>query len=289
MLIRSLLVVGGILFAVDLASAQGALDRIRRDVRYDDPAPPESPRPYFRESVNPFDDDDDCGLGELLGSVLFLPVSAGVAALIEAQPEPMWFLNYPYEGHFLGFMSKEFDSSESYADAWQERIHLNDWFGRVTLDEGYDFSNNVNRAGGSVLFDHHSRFGIQSTWSVLSERIGNRFSADTLTVGDANLTFRYLETRRVIMRAGGGVRTMVDRRGSDWGWNAHFDADWFPKRPLICSTVFDVGSLGNATVTHLRGTLGFTHHGWEFYGGYDWLRIGSVEIHGPTIGLRYWF
>lgn len=299
---RSLLIIGGAVFAAGPANAQGVLDRVRHEVRVDHPAPPRPPQPSSRrdppssrspldakDPPNDDDDDYDSVFGSLLLDVVALPIYAGFAVLSEAQPEPMWFLSYPYEGRFLGFMSKGFGGSASYAETWSERIHLNQWFGRITLDEGYDFSNDVNRAGGSILLDSHSRFGVQSTWSVLSERIGDRFSSDTLTVGDTNLTFRYLETRRVIMRAGGGVRTMVDRCGTDWGWNAHLDADWFPKRPLVCSTVFDFGSLGNATVTHLRGTLGLTYHRWELYGGYDWLRIGTVDIQGPTIGLRCWF
>jgi hypothetical protein len=28
---------------------------------------------------------------------------------------------------------------------------------------------------------------------------------------------------------------------------------------------------------------------WEIYGGYDYLEIGSVNVQGPVIGLRWWF
>jgi hypothetical protein len=29
--------------------------------------------------------------------------------------------------------------------------------------------------------------------------------------------------------------------------------------------------------------------GWEVFTGYDFLRIGSVNLQGPLLGLRLWF
>jgi hypothetical protein len=32
-----------------------------------------------------------------------------------------------------------------------------------------------------------------------------------------------------------------------------------------------------------------THKRWETFGGYDFLRIGTVNLQGPMVGLRLWF
>jgi hypothetical protein len=277
--------------------AQGVLDDIRQDVRQpavDRSAPPGKPASH-RPAADDESDAADTILGglfsEIFGTILqgvFAPVQIGAESLGESQPFPLLFIDYPYQGQFPGFMAREFIGSKTFADQWQDKIRERVWFGRVTLDEGYDFFERVNRAGGSLLLDSSTRLGVQTQWNVLSERCACGH-IDSVVLGNMNLTYRYFESRRFMMRVGAGANTLVDRYGSDWGFNFHLDSDWFLKRPFIASGVFDVGTLGSASLIHLRGTLGVVHNRYELFAGYDWLQISSTNIHGPQVGLRIWF
>jgi hypothetical protein len=82
---------------------------------------------------------------------------------------------------------------------------------------------------------------------------------------------------------------MSDPAQTRWGFNFTYGADFFPVRPLVLSTALDVGDLGWAAVVHGRGTVGLIHRGGEVFAGYDFLRIGSVNLQGPVLGLRFWF
>lgn len=269
----------------NLGSAQGTLDSVRRDVRQS--APREAPsRPAYELSDD--EDEDSLGsvFGELLGQLLLLPFQAVYEH--NAELPPMSFLDYPYQGKFPGYLSKSLLSSEEYSNTWKDRIHQSPWFGRISIDDGFDFNNRVSRSTGSILLDTSDRWGFQTTWSVLAERQPCG-CIDTLGLGSTNITYRYLESRRLMLRAGLGANTLIDRQGDNWGFNFHLDSDWFLKRPFIASSVFDVGTLGSSTLMHVRGTVGVNYRGWEMFGGYDWLRIGSTDIHGPLVGIRLWF
>ncbi|MCI0639159.1 MAG: hypothetical protein L0Y72_14350 [Gemmataceae bacterium] len=91
------------------------------------------------------------------------------------------------------------------------------------------------------------------------------------------------------MRSGVGLSWLLDRFDTDFGFNFHYGADVFPVHPLVLSGSADLGFVGNAGVAHVRGSAGVLWRNWEFFGGYDFLRIGRVELHGPMIGIRLWF
>ena len=80
------------------------------------------------------------------------------------------------------------------------------------------------------------------------------------------------------MRSGLGLRMLFDRDDAHFGFNFTYSADICPVRPLIASLVFDAGTVGDAWLLHGRGAIGVTYHGWEAFGGYDWLRIGNVDL-----------
>ena len=81
----------------------------------------------------------------------------------------------------------------------------------------------------------------------------------------------------------------IDQYGDDWGVNFHADADWFIRQPWVLSTVFDYGNVGNAAVTHVRGTVGLMLDRWEVFAGYDYECVGTVPIRGPVAGVRVYF
>jgi hypothetical protein len=108
-------------------------------------------------------------------------------------------------------------------------------------------------------------------------------------VGDVNLVYRIAQADWVQMHAGVGGRIWTDRYATYGGFNFTYGADFFPLKPLVISTQLDLGNLSDAFVTRARATVGWQINRLELYGGYDFLRIGSVNFQGPMIGARLWF
>jgi hypothetical protein len=82
---------------------------------------------------------------------------------------------------------------------------------------------------------------------------------------------------------------MPDGPYTRYGFNITYGGDVFPCKPVVISSSLDLGNLGSASVIRLRGTVGLIHRHWEVFGGYDFYRIGSVDLQGPMAGLRLWF
>ena len=161
------------------------------------------------------------------------------------------------------------------------------WSGRVFVEESNDFDG-LNRVNGQVLIDTIGRVGFQASWSYLTEEL-DCGCQDELWLGDANLTFLFAQSEKVQLRTGLGCRWLADDGDSDFGVNFLYGGDFYPVKPLIVSTFLELGSLGEAFVVHGRATAGVILSRFEFFGGYDWLRIGSVDLHGPVVGVRLWF
>ena len=157
---------------------------------------------------------------------------------------------------------------------------------RVSVEDGNDFDG-LNRVGGTVFVDTISRLGVLARVNYLEEQLDA--GTDHLWLGELDLTCRFAQHEKVAMYAGVGLRVMEDRGDSHLGWAVLYGADFFPAPPVVLSVWFDAGQVGAATVTHGRGTVGMLYRGWEVFGGYDWLRIGSVDVQGPLIGVRCWF
>lgn len=107
--------------------------------------------------------------------------------------------------------------------------------------------------------------------------------------GVANLTFRFAQNEWVQMHTGVGVRLLTDRSDTRAGVNFLYGMDVFPTKPLVFSSLVEGGTLDSAWVLHGRGTVGVLYRRYEWFGGYDFLRIGSVNLQGPVVGLRLWF
>ncbi|MBL8795914.1 MAG: hypothetical protein JNM56_18575, partial [Planctomycetia bacterium] len=161
------------------------------------------------------------------------------------------------------------------------------WSGRVFVEESNDFDG-LNRVNGQVLIESCSRFGFQAGWSYLREEL-DCGCHDELWLGDATLTFLFAQSDRVQLRTGLGCRWLTDGSDSDFGVNFLYGGDFYPAKPLVISTAIDLGNLGSAFVIHGRATAGIIWSRFELFGGYDWLRIGSADLHGPVLGVRLWF
>ena len=161
------------------------------------------------------------------------------------------------------------------------------WYVRAQVEDGYDFRG-VNRFGASAFLNTASRFGVATDWDFFTQRLPCG-CYDELTVGDMNLTFRFAQTEWLQMYAGLGGRVMLDGSDTRGGFNFTYGGDVFPCKPVVISSSLDLGTLGSASVVRARSTVGLIHRHWELFGGYDFLRIGNVDLQGPLAGLRLWF
>jgi hypothetical protein len=161
------------------------------------------------------------------------------------------------------------------------------WSVEAAAEDGYSF-HGVNRVGARFALDTALRFGVASNWDFFQERRPCG-CYDELTVGDVNLTYRFAQCDWMGMFVGAGGRVMPDRYDTRAGFNFTYGAEVFPCKPLVLSSSFDLGNLGSASVVRARATVGLIHRHWELFGGYDFYRIGAVDLQGPMAGLRLWF
>jgi len=256
------------------------------------------------------DDDETCeggwladglgGLCWLIGVTLFKGPAWSVGDTWEGSEHR--FLRYPYAERLPGAMwlapCTELPGPDPEGQEWRglpatdssamvPAPKTRGWAGRFSLGESNDFDG-LNRVNGLLLLEGLHRFGVQVGWNYLTEQLADN-QQDSLWLGDATATFRFAQTEKVQLRTGLGLRWLADRTDSDFGVNFLYAGDFYPVAPLVLSTSLELGSLGEAFVCHGRVTAGLLLKRWELFGGYDWLRIGSVDLQGPVLGLRLWF
>lgn len=271
-----------LLGAAPLLHAQGGkLQQLRDEVR--DPSPGDS-------SAGCPGDDDTEGWGDLFGEVfgpfilfgLTGPFTLPHAILGDDFDFVGSFARHPYAGGYPGYMAIDRTGTGEGPPAG-----FRPWSGRVFVEESNDFDG-LNRVNAQLLLETDSRFGFQGGWSYLSERLWCGCYDDAF-LGDANVVFRFAQSECAQFRAGLGVRVLSDRYDTDVGFNFTYGADFYPGKPFIVSGQLDAGTLGSAGVVRVRGTAGVIRSKFEVFVGYDYLRIGSVDLQGPVIGLRLWF
>jgi hypothetical protein len=223
------------------------------------------------------------GLGPAIGKTLLAPFLLPPLVVGDDYQTYSYFPRYPYAHDLPGDLWLDRDQEP---DARRPR-GLRTWSAHVGVEDGYDFRG-VNRVGARVLFDTATRFGLASDWDFFQERLPCG-CYDELTLGDMNLTFRFAQCEWLQMYAGAGGRIMPDRSCTRGGFNFTYGGDVFPFKPVVVSSSLDLGTLGSASLVRVRGTVGLVHKHWELFGGYDFLRIGTVNLQGPMAGLRLWF
>ncbi len=144
----------------------------------------------------------------------------------------------------------------------------------------------LSKVGGSVLFDTALRWGLDSEFNYRREDL--RSSKDSLWTGDANLVFRFCQSKQVQMRTGIGFNWLSDQSNSDFGFNFTYGGDWFPTKPVIVSHEIDWGKLGHASLFHGRVTVGANYHRFEPYVGYEYFSVGNANFNGLVLGTRLW-
>ena len=286
-----------------VCAQEGRLEQVREEVRGDNERAdkeekPERSRRGNGNKAQDYDDvwgygngcssdNSDSGFG-LAGLALLAPFLGPACLLGDDYTHTGYFLSHPYQHGLPGFMRIDgfLDEGQPPGQPPLDPDRLKVWMGRLTLQDSNDFRG-LNRLNGQLLLDTSSRFGLQTGWTYLNERLGGG-QHDDMVLGDLDVMFRFAQNEYVQMRAGLGARVLADTT-SRWGFNFTYGADLFPVRPLVLSAVADLGTLGSTSLVHLRGTAGVMVHGWEFFAGYDYMRIGTVDLQGPTLGLRFWF
>jgi hypothetical protein len=262
-------------------------------------------------------DDPDCGesdaleilFGYGLGFAFWLPHTVAEGE----EPRAGWFPGYPYRGKNKGYMvfsevARPVPQVETTSDGdlligegdeliMPQPERTSPVALRIAAEYSHDLET-VYKPWANLLLSTRWRFGLESGWTWYVEDLGTG-ELDQLTIGDANLIFRFAQHEHVQMRTGAGVRLMIDREAVDAGFNWTYGFDLFPAQPLIFSSSVDLGSLGRAFFVHFRAHIGIGIWALEVYAGWDLTHIAGVDssgrltdgvtFHGPMLGLRSWF
>ncbi len=273
------------------ACAQDRIEEIRQEVNAADNSR-DTRKSKANSNDNMFCDDNSSSwwdelFGEATWKALAFPYWLPHRLLHDDFQRDNQFAAYPYANQYPGYLwqgrwlGPELDSLR------EAELPSHCWSVRLSSEDGNDF-HGLNRVGIRAALDSAWRAGLQSNWNYLREIIGGRWRDQTL-LGDTSVTYRFAQHERIEMYSGLGFRVLTDPRSTNWGANFVYGLDWFPARPLVVSASFDAGNLGSASVIHSRATVGAAVRRCELFGGYDFLRIGSVNVQGPTAGLRLWF
>ena len=275
----------------------GELDSIRNKIRNSDKKEDQKRRDRDRDHC---DDDDN---GSFLNVILSSFFSSNNSRNQDNQIRLALADSCEYQqqtqsrtlGHEVSANSSMYFPHYPYADGYDSYLMPDDFFParpqtgaiRFAFDYGTDFDN-IDRWTGRLLTETSGGIGWDIEWSHFREKFFSRPS-DSLNLADANLLFRWIETPRFQMRFGGGLSALVDGFGTDLGWNLTTVADLFPNSPLIISTQLDVGEIGSASHFHGAVTSGLNWQHAEFRVGYDFRKIGGVDLSGPSFGIRFWW
>lgn len=202
-------------------------------------------------------------------------------------PSHAFFLKYPYRSGFPGYRVPPAGEWPDSYEKWDRKATPWPWGGRLSVEDGNDFSG-LNRAAGQMLLEHSSGFGMLTTWNHYHERLSHGCT-DQMVMGDVNVTYTWAWIPWWELRVGAGCRLATDNRQTDLGFNVHLGSDFYPIRPWVMSWSADFGNVGSAGVSHFRGTLGVMVRGVEIFTGYDFLRIEDTRLQGPLVGVRLWF
>ena len=155
--------------------------------------------------------------------------------------------------------------------------------GRIRFEYSEDF-HELTRIGGQIQIDTASRFGFDSETHRFEELVGLG-KRDSLCLGDFNFTYRFAQSEKANFRAGIGFNWIADSVDHDCGINLTYGFDFYPCKPWVFSTEFDLGTLGKSDLFRFRTTAGVMIHRAEAYVGYEYLDIGNSSYNGLISGI----
>lgn len=287
------------LLAAKPSSGQGLLDSLRDDVRSaggdfvsgtdedDDDDSKSDCGEHCDGRSNFLDDDDDneAGFAKLTLLAVTSPVWLPKVLIDDTTLEPGYFARYPYRCELDGYMAPDAEFLRQ-RYPWLESDRYR-WLLRLRGEYATDFGD-LSRAGGQLLFDTASRWGLDTEAIYLHEQLPAD-GRDQLWLGDVNVVYRFAQSPKLQMRTGLGMNWLSDAFGSDLGFNFTYSGDFFPADPWIMSAELDWGTLGHAGLFHTRVTVGVHLHRFEIYTGYDYLDVGDTQVNSAVSGVRVWY
>lgn len=187
----------------------------------------------------------------------------------------------PYADGQAGYLAIDAEATDS------EFSTTKSWGGRVSLDTANNFDD-ITTMTGRLQLDTVFRLGIDAEWANLVERQPGK--SDWLGRGDCNLVVRFAQSERIQFHSGIGLNWLADRNTSDYGFNFTYGVDLFPVDPIVTSASIDLGTVGNSSLFHFRGTIGLmVRPRLHLYTGYDLLNFEGNSIHSLLTGLEFWF
>jgi hypothetical protein len=268
--------------------AEDPLSQLREEVRTEEPPAPSRDRADDRRatSYNPSSDPSNPDTSNDWSGVLLPAIGvAGIGASAPFWGPPAligdshlvdgYFPRYPYKQRG-GYMWIGDPVPDVYVVGVRARSDFGTNFGR------FDW------VGGNLLIESTARLGVETDFRVLQEN-GPGATFDSLTLGDANLFYRFAQSNQFQGRAGLGFNYLVDRTDSNFGFNFTYAADWYPVKPVIVSAEMDLGWLGIESLFHFRVTEGVNWKYGEAFVGYDYYDVGNFQVGGMVAGVRLWF
>jgi len=261
----------------------GEIDAVRESVFSAASSDQDSATSSTRSRTRHFDDDNESFIGELLGQVFgpvilqtaLAPISLPIILTEDDYTQRAMIVPKPY--HDQPFTLRwEADSEEP----------LPQVFGRLQVDYATNFDG-LSQAGVQLLLELPSRFGLDSSW--LSWREDEWPYDDTLELGDVNFVYRFAQSDQLQFRAGLGLNWGAGNSAGEVGFNFTYGLDYYPRKPWVISTNFDLGTLGHAGLFHNQTTVGAIVRSCEIFTGLDYRRIGDGELSGWITGIRWRF
>jgi len=169
-------------------------------------------------------------------------------------------------------------------EVFPTHVQPTQWSGGLRLELG-GAGDRVSRTGLGLLVESGLRVGVDFDWDAYSEEL-EAGGHDELHIGQANLTYRVYEHEHAKVRAGVGVGWLGDRYGAEAGINFTLQADLQLTTHWVAHADVDIGTLGDAQTQHVAATVARRFGPCEVFAGYDFRRIGAVDLQGPALGLR---
>ena len=280
------------------AAAQGRLGQLKSEVRNGpssdkkkkkkQPPQPESDDDHHDDHHGDHHDDEEDELFHWFVEPVLGPIVSIVAT------SPFWvpravasdqgfadrdFLTYPYQDGFPGYWLH--DADRSLMGTYYP------WLLRVRGEYGEDFDA-IRRVSMGMLYETRGRWGLDASLDYYREWVPG-YGRDDMWLGDVNVVYRFAQADNWVMRTGLGANYLTGSGSTEWGFNFTYGGDWLPARPWIFSANIDVGSLGKVGFFHGRATVGVNVRKVEFYSGYDYLDVGSIQIGNVIGGIRFWY
>lgn len=257
------------------AAAADSLEGVRQETSEARPTVPSKSHRH-----NHCDDDESDFLSELLGPPLLFAFTSPwwlpASAIGDEYKYDADFLAYPYQFDREGYLSIGLDNPPDFDGAGL-------WF---SSEYGTDFGG-LHRAGQRLRIDTSTRFGLDAEFNSWFEDVSG--GTDTLFTGDANLVYRFAQSEQVQWHSGLGLNWLGEDHQSEFGFNFTYGVTMTPAKPYVFETTFDIGTLGSASLFHVHSSAGLIWKQLEIFTGYDYLRIGHQDLHGPVFGCRLWF